>query len=221
MVRATSLRLDSFAAIEASSAGSGNAGSVSIDVANPLILTGGSAIRTESAISSAGSITINSATDILLDASTISVTATVGNAGLISLAAPGLIFLVDGSAVVAEAGLNGGNVSLTSRFGILSLSRVSANAILGAGGNILIIGDSFLASSSPVTASSQASVQGTVVIQSPDAQLANALTPLPAGLVGANVKLSERCAIRLGADFSSFLVVGRGGTSLTPDEPQR
>ena len=159
VVRAMSLRLDSFAAIEASSAGSGNAGSVNIDVASPLILTGGSAIRTESAISSAGSITINSATDIELDASTISVTASVGNAGVITLAAPGLIFLVDGSAVVAEAGLNGGNVSLTSQFGILSLSRVSANAILGAGGNILIIGDSFLASSSPVTASSQASVQ--------------------------------------------------------------
>jgi len=53
------------------------------------------------------------------------------------------------------------------------------------------------------------------------AQLANALTPLPASLVGANVRLSERCAIRLGADFSSFLVVGRGGTFATPDEPQQ
>jgi hypothetical protein len=64
-------------------------------------------------------------------------------------------------------------------------------------------------------------VQGSVIIQSPDAQLANALTPLPAGLVGTNVRLSDRCAIRLGAEFSSFLVVGRGGTFATPDEPQQ
>lgn len=220
-VKAVQLSLGPLGFIEASGVGSGAAGSVMIDVVAPLTLSGGSAIRTTSTISDAGQITVTSATDILLDASSITVTALKGNAGLITLAAPGLIFLVNGSAVLAEAGLNGGNVSLTSRFGILSLSRISANAVLGAGGNILIIGDSFLASSSPVTASSQASVQGTVVIQSPDAQLANALTPLPAGLVGANVKLSERCAIRLGADFSSFLVVGRGGTSLTPDEPQR
>ena len=220
-VIALQLSLDRLGFIEASGTGTGVAGSVSIDVVAPLTLSGGSAIRTTSAISSAGEITVTSASDITLDGSSITVTALTADAGLITLAAPGLIFLVNGGAVLAEAGLNGGNVSLVSRFGILDLSRISANAVLGAGGNILIIGESFLASSSPVTASSQASVQGTVVIQSPDAQLANALTPLPAGLVGANVKLSERCAIRLGADFSSFLVVGRGGTSLTPDEPQR
>ncbi|MEQ1858791.1 MAG: filamentous hemagglutinin N-terminal domain-containing protein [Chthoniobacteraceae bacterium] len=217
---ANQLTLDRLGAIEASAVGKGVAGSVTIDVIAPLVMRGASSIRTTSAISSAGQITIRSASDIDLGgASSITVTASLGNAGQITLSAPGMIYLHDGSAVLAEAGLNGGNVSIFTRFAILSASRISANAILGAGGNILIVADSFLASESPVTASSEASVQGSVVIQSPDAQLANALTPLPAGLIGTNVRLSERCAIRLGADFSSFLVIGRGGMSIAPGEP--
>lgn len=243
ILTADSLFLDSLASIEASSTGMGNgsittqafvkgsqtvatvpdsgagdAGSVTIAVKQPLIMRGFSSIRTTSAVSSAGLINITSGSDIDIGTSaSVTVTASKGNAGAITLFAPGLIFLHDLGAVLAEAGLNGGNVSLLSQFGVLDHSRISANAILGAGGNILIIGDSFLPSASPVTASSQASVQGSVVIQSPDAQLANALTPLPEGLIGANVRLSERCALRLGADFSSFLVVGRGGVSIVPD----
>ena len=32
-------------------------------------------------------------------------------------------------------------------------------------------------------------------------------------------RLREQCARKLGLDFSSFLVIGRGGTAAAPDEP--
>src|SRR5205823_11842846 len=109
------------------------------DVSKPLILRGGSSILTTSASSSAGEITIRSASDIDLGGgSSVTVTASLGDAGLITLSAPGTVFLHDGAAVLAEAGLNGGNVTIRSRFVILSASRISANAILGAGGTSLI-----------------------------------------------------------------------------------
>ena len=46
------------------------------------------------------------------------------------------------------------------------------------------------------------------------------LVILPNALVDASRQLREQCARRLGLDFSSFLVIGRGGVSLAPDEAQ-
>lgn len=217
-VDATRLTLDSAATIEASATGPGMAGSVSINVKQPLELRGGSAVRTTSTVSDAGTVAITSASDIYLTDSTVAVSALVGNAGQISLRAPGTISLYY-SAVVAEAGLNGGNVFIDPEFVLLDHSRISANAILGAGGNILIIADNFLASSSSVTASSEASVQGSVLIQSLIVDLSGALVMLPSSLVDVSTQLREQCARRLGLDFSSFLVLGRAGTERTPDEP--
>lgn len=217
-VNARTLTLDSGSNIAASATGKGVAGSVSIDVQEPLVLRGGSAIRTTSTVSDAGTVSITSATDIELTDSTIAVSALAGNAGQVSLLATGRIYLID-SSVVAEAGLNGGNVFIDPLFVLLDHSRISANAILGAGGNILIVTDTFLASSSAVTASSEASVQGSVQIQSLNVDLSGALVLLPSGLVDVSTQLREQCARRLGLDFSSFLVLGRGGTERTPDEP--
>ena len=217
-VQATKLTLDRGATIEASATGPGVAGSVSITVQQPLELRGGSAVRTTSAVSDAGTVAITSASEINLLDSTVAVSALVGNAGQVSLIAPGTISLRH-SSVVAEAGLNGGNVFIDPEFVLLDHSRISANAILGAGGNILIITDSFLASSSSVTASSEASVQGSVLIESLNVDLSGALVILSSSLVDVSTQLREQCARRLGMDFSSFLVLGRGGTEPTPDEP--
>jgi filamentous hemagglutinin family protein len=217
-VKARQLTLDSGATIEASATGDGMAGSVAITVQQPLKLRGGSAVRTTSAISDAGTVAITSATDIHLTDSTVAVSALVGNAGQVSLLAAGTIYLLN-SSVVAEAGLNGGNVFIDPEFVLLDHSRISANAILGAGGNILIITDTFLASSSAVTASSEASVQGSVQIESLNVDLSGALVLLPTSLVDVSTQLREQCARRLGMDFSSFLVLGRGGTEQTPEDP--
>ena len=216
-VKARSLALEDFGSIEASATGKGFAGSVAITVEEPLTMRSSAAVRTSSDISEAGTVAITSATSIVLEDASITVRAMKGNAGSIVLMTPDRLTLLR-SEILAEAGLNGGSVFIDPQYVILDHSRISANAILGAGGAITIIADTFLSSSSAVTASSEASVQGTVEIQSPDAQLANALTPLSASFVGIETRLQERCAMRLGGDFSTFLLVGRGGTPPAPED---
>ncbi len=216
-VDARLLTMEDNASIEASATARGTAGSVAITVEEPLTLQSGAGVRTTSDISDAGTVSIHSATSIEMDDASITVRATKGNAGSIVLVMPEQLKL-NNSSILAEAGLNGGSVFIDPQYVILDHSRISANAILGAGGAITIIADSFLSSSSAVTASSEASVQGTVEIQSPDAQLANALTPLSASFVGIETRLQERCAMRLGGDFSTFLVVGRGGVPPAPED---
>ncbi len=218
VVQATKLTLDRGATIEASATGAGIAGSVAITVQQPLELRSGAAVRTTSTVSDAGTVAITSASDINLLDSTVAVSALVGNAGSVSLIAPGTISLRN-SSVVAEAGLNGGNVFIDPEFVILEYSRISANAILGAGGNILIIADNFLYTSSSVTASSEASTPGNVEVKAIYGDLSGALVVLSSSFVDVSTQLREQCARRLGQDFSSFLVLGRGATEQTPDEP--
>ncbi len=217
-VTADRLTLDQFSTIDASATGLGDAGSVTIFVKDPLTLSGSSNVQTGSQRSAAGTVAITSQSSIRLTGdSTITVRATAGDAGSIRLIAPKFITLQN-STILAEAGLNGGDVFIDPEFVILDHSRISANAILGAGGNITLIAGSFLSSESAITASSEASVQGTIDIQSPDAQLANALTPLQGNLIDTKIKLTDRCPMRLGGDLSSFLVIGRGSLPPAPED---
>jgi hypothetical protein len=48
----------------------------------------------------------------------------------------------------------------------------------------------------------------------------NALAGLQGGFIDVSTALQDRCAMRLGTDFSSFLLIGRGGVEDSPDEPQ-
>jgi filamentous hemagglutinin family protein len=216
-VTARELTLDDGASIAASSTGSGVAGSVRIHVDEPLMLTRASNVSTTSEISDSGTVEIESGSDIFLDGSSVTVRATQGNAGRIALIAPGMIALTN-STVLAEAGLNGGDVFIDPQFVLLDHSRISANAILGAGGNIEIIAGAFLANASAVTASSEASVQGTVSIETVQGDISGALVTLSSSFVSPRTTLQERCAMRLGGDTSTFLVVGRGGVSPSPEE---
>jgi hypothetical protein len=58
-----------------------------------------------------------------------------------------------------------------------------------------------------------------VQIESLIVDLSGALVPLSSSVLDASTQLREQCARRLGLDFSSFLVLGRGGTQQTPDDP--
>lgn len=215
--RAGRLAMESGASIEASASGAGIAGSVRVEVSEPLVMRGGSNISTTSEISDSGTVEVVSASDIVLEDSSVTVRATKGNAGRIALFAPGTISL-NNSTVLAEAGLTGGDVFIDPQFVLLTDSRISANAILGAGGNIDIITNVFLATESAVTASSEASVQGTVRIETLQGDISGALVTLGGTLVSTKTNLAERCAMRLEGDVSTFLLVGRGGVAPAPDE---
>ncbi len=215
--RARRLAMESGASIEASASGKGVAGSVRVEVSEPLVMRSGSNVSTTSEISDSGTVEVASASDIILEDSSITVRATQGNAGRIALFAPGTISL-NNSTILAEAGLNGGDVFIDPQYVLLEDSRISANAILGAGGNINIITNVFLATESAVTASSEASVQGTVRIETLQGDISGALVTLGGTLVSTKTNLAERCAMRLEGDVSTFLLVGRGGVAPAPDE---
>ena len=123
------------------------------------------------------------------------------------------------SSVVATAGKgSGGNITIDPTFIILDHSVISANAQAGAGGNILISGSYFFDNDSPITATG--TTAGTVQITTLPLDLVNALADLQGGFIDLSTNLQDRCAMRLGTDFSSFLVIGRGGVEDSPDQPQ-
>ncbi len=204
--------------ISATTAGPGAGGSVFVEAGNITLSDTSTIEAAATRTGAAGSVALTSATAIALSGgSSITVRSALSDAGSIRLIAPQRITLQD-STILAEAGLNGGDVFIDPQFVILDHSLISANAILGAGGDIVLISDTFLASESVITASSEASVQGTIDIQSPDAQLANALTALPSGFLDIDIRLSERCPMRLSSELSSFLVIGRGGLPPAPED---
>ena len=140
--------------------------------------------------------------------------------------APTVIQALD-SSITATAGTvslagmeggSGGNIFIDPEFIILgSETVISANAAIGRGGNIFLRTDNFFASASPITATG--TTAGTVEIAAPELDLSSALIILPGSLVDASTQLREQCARRLGQDFSSFLVLGRGGVAPAPNEP--
>ena len=221
------LDMDSYATVGSSNTGAGTAGSVSIRAHNGINLSDRSLITTSAAQADAGNIAITSDASIYLNSHS-SITASAGsNGGSIRIIAKDILFLTD-SSITATAGSvqlasgagggAGGNIFIDPRFIILDHSLISANAAIGQGGNILLIADNFLPSESLITATG--STAGTVQITAPPLDLANALAALQASFVDISTRLQERCAMRLGEEFSSFLVVGRSGVEEAPDEPQ-
>lgn len=215
VVEATQLSLDRASSIAASATGLGFAGSVTLLVQDPLLLSGGSSVRTTSALSDAGTVSVNSATAIIMEDSAITVQAALGNAGSIALVAQHMLSMQN-SQLVAEAGMNGGNISVDPDFIILDHSRISANAVM-TGGNILLSARNFLPSETPVTATG--STAGTVQISAPQLDLSGALAALNAQLTDASIRFQERCAMRLGGEVSTYLVLGRGGVEDFPGNP--
>jgi hypothetical protein len=112
--------------------------------------------------------------------------------------------------------MNGGDIFVDPKFIIFDRSLISANASL-TGGNIVLIAENFLPSETLVTATG--STAGTVQISAPQLNLSGALAVLNAQLVDASLRFQERCAMRLGGDVSSFLVLGRGGVEEFPGDP--
>ena len=217
------LTLDAKAFIGSSNEGAGKAGSVMVRAIGDIFMRGGSLISTSAAQADAGSIDIASGTRIDLRENA-SITASAGlNGGSITVAAPDFIHLID-SSITAIAGTTpspvggqGGNISIDPEFMVLEHSFIKADAAIGRGGNIFLQAANFLSSETSITATG--TTAGTVEIVAPELDLSAALVILPGGLVDASRQLREECARRLGLDFSSFLVIGRGGVSLAPDEP--
>lgn len=196
-VSAQAVALQNNAQISSSSTGSGIAGNIDINAGNQLTMSN-SSVTTEATQSSGGIIKITTDPNgtVQLSNSTISASVLNGTGG-------------------------GGSVNIDPQFVILQNSQIKANADQGSGGNIFISitnGGLFLPdANSRVTASSgNPALDGTVIIQSPNAPAGGKIQPLGKAPLQVTALLTQRCAAIARGEVSSFVVAGR---DTLPTEP--
>jgi filamentous hemagglutinin family protein len=195
------------AAIAVDSKGSGIGGNISLQ-AGRLELRDRGTITAETASAQGGNITLD-VKDILLLRRNSQISATAGT---------------------AQAGGNGGNITINAPFiiGVLGEnSDITANAFTGNGGNITITTNAIyglkfqpqLTPFSDITASSQFGLSGTVAINTLGIDPNRGLVELPVNLADPSQQIAQDCVPKIGKTASSFVITGRGGIPLSPDEP--
>jgi hypothetical protein len=202
----------------------GGAGQLTIDAGEIAIVDG--ALISSSSFSPtepAGDVAI-SADRLEIHGGAILTGAPFAGGGRITLIVDRLIDLEDSWITTAVGGgetTSAGDITIDPPILILDDSLLLANAAAGRGGNITITVDQLIRSpDSRIDASAgPAGIDGTVVISSPDADVAGGLVVLEASVLGAAALLRERCAARRDVGASSFTGVGRGGLRLGPDGP--
>lgn len=176
-----------------------------------------------------GSVTVKGDNLTLNNQGKISATTASSNGGNITLALNDLILLrynskITTDAGTAEAGGNGGNITITSPFIIapsFENSDITANAFEGDGGDIDItanglFGIEFRLEQTPrsdITASSEFGLAGTVAINNPDVDPTSGLVELPDQTTDPSDRVIPGCAAAAG---NSFTITGRGGLPENP-----
>ena len=74
-----------------------------------------------------------------------------------------------------------------------------------------ILSDYFFQSDSLIDASAPFGLPGTVSVSAPQVDLSGSLVGLPSNLLDVETQLRPDCGVRLAANLSSFIVLGRGG----------
>ena len=219
-VQAHDMLLDQSAAVTAASTGSGIAGQVQIQATGAILLRDNSSISSKSDLSRAGGVVVQAGTRLELYHSRITTEASQGDGGELRLTATERIHL-DHSHIFSQASGSGGNIFIDPVTVSLNQSTISANASAGNGGNITINTGYLLRSQdSRITATSQFGVNGQISVLGASVDLSGSLVTLPGGLLAADSRLPERCAVRLPGNLSSFISVGRGGLPLEPQDYQ-
>lgn len=197
----------------------GNAGSVELVARTGSIeLSDYGRIRSAAVDGVAGSVTLEAGDRLrLTGGSLISVRSENNNAGTANLLAPHYILVRD-SEVTAEAGIDGGNITIDPEIFGLENSTLNANAKSGNGGHIEIDSDFFyqLGPSSITAISRNPMAQpGTISIRS-GVDFAGSLVGLPGELLSGETELRQGCA-RRNPRANSFALRGKGGVSPRPD----
>jgi large exoprotein involved in heme utilization and adhesion len=173
----------------------------------------------------AGNIRITSASNVVMQNSSVTTEASHASGGSIEIDASdaGMVQLVNSQVSTSVKGVakqsDGGNITIDPQFVVLQNSQVIAQANAGAGGAIDIIATSaFIADpASNVDASSTLGISGTINIQSPVQNVGGQLTPMPQEFSSAAALLAQQCAARVvDGKFSTFVVAGREGLPVEP-----
>ena len=214
-----------FSAIDTSTNGAGNAGTITLNI-DSLVMNGARVSSRSSGTGDAGSVSIrglngteSTAATVELVNSTFSTDARKADGGNINLKVGRMVDLID-SAITTSVSTGqgrGGNITIDPRFVILDSSRIQANAFGGPGGKLRIVTDAFIRTpDSIIEASSQQSIDGEVIITAPDTDLSRILTPLAVEFEDPGSRLGTSCIQRLGIGQSSFGEAGRYGIPPAP-----
>ncbi len=200
---------------------SGVGGDTRLTAGQSVSLGNGAAISASSTgPANAGNITVNAGAQFLSQNASVTTQASQASGGNITIQATDSIRLVNSQlSTSVQGGPNtaGGNIALDPAVVTLQNSQVTAQAVLGQGGNISIIAGTFLADpTSVVSASSQFGLSGTVNIQSPVSNLSGTLATLAQRPQQAQNLLTQRCAAQINGRLSSFVVAGRDALPVEP-----
>lgn len=233
VIESPKFRLDNNSMIVANSTGvgdpdnpsqvpGGKSGSVIINAPELVEINHGSLIDATSILTTeGGNIEIQSNSITLDNQSTITTNSELGNGGNISLNAANLLTLRRGSKISTNSGGSGGNIDIKARFILASPSEdsnITANALLGTGGNINIealgiVGiekrDKGSPLTSDITASSERGVAGIVNINNTEIEPKQNVQELPdEPLDVAQLIDQSLCSVGKGSELT---ITGRGG----------
>lgn len=115
---------------------------------------------------------------------------------------------------------NGGNIIINANNNIIQLenSDITANAIQGRGGNIIINTQGiFKTSDSHILAASERGINGIVDITTPDTNQDNSLNKQPSNFISADAVMASSCIVRKTAN-GAFVVTGNNGLAELPSD---
>ena len=185
----------------------------------------------------AGTITID-APLIRLNNGTLSAQTASGNGGRIQLGDINDIYLLlmqNHSRITTNAGLNGGegtggNIDINARFAVTGEyedSDITANARQQNPGDVTFNANSTgftigsrLTPYSDITAFSEQGIEGKITISNPQVNPTQGLIELPSNLVDRSTQIARGCTPR-DQESGRFVVTGRGGLPLSPDQALR
>jgi filamentous hemagglutinin family protein len=215
---------------------SGNGGSIFISNPRTVVIRDGASVAVGSkGTGEGGNIQIQASSLTLNNKALISAETASNTGGNTVLQVQDLLLMrhssrISTTAGTAQAGGNGGNITIDAQF-IVAVpkenSDITANAFTGQGGNINITTQGIyglefrprLTPLSDITASSDFGVNGTVQINTPGVDPSRGLGELPSNLVDATGLIDRHCTPRGGsAQRSSFTITGRGGLPPGPND---
>jgi large exoprotein involved in heme utilization and adhesion len=214
----------SISAATSGTAPSAIGGTITVNATNQVTLTnGGSVTASSTGPGDAGNISLNAGQQLLMQNASITTEAARARGGNITVQATDTVQLTNSqinTSVQGAATTTGGNITIDPQFVILQNSQILTTATQGQGGNINITitnGGLFLPdSTSRVSASSEFGQHGTITIQSPNAPAGGKIQPLGKTPLQVTALLSQRCAAIARGEVSSFVMAGR---DTLPTEP--
>jgi hypothetical protein len=233
-IEARQIVLTNVAQINTLTRGTGQGGTIYLQVSDTLIATGQNTEGHSSGIfaaskneelekaGNAGQISIQANQLHLTDGGNITTETNNAGGGDITLTTSNLLYLRNGQVITSVTGGtgNGGNITISKPvFVVLNQGQIKAQADQGKGGNIDITSRQFLKTpSSLVSASSKLGINGTVVIRAPNETVSGSLN-LPPDLLDVTNQLPKLCGELTEEEYenlSHFLIHPRAVTGPSP-----